>query len=476
MSASGCFLMLADDGWSVAAATALGEFERLGDRDLPPAELTALVLEFARMGNLPRRVVIGLSSRDVLCAEFSLEETGDSRQRHNLIYRLEEKLPLAAEEFSADFLGQDQLHFLGIATEIAPLRPYVDALEQSAIIVESITPTVLVGLQGFLGSKKVVEFYFCSLLWQHGNGLEYLFGTANFPFRWRQIQVDETALRRELLWDYSNTSAPKEVAAINFDESLYSALENIEKIKVRKLLADPLEIYARRLAGRILARRETPWIELRRDALAAADPWRSSRPAMTRLMAAAMAFLLCVNAALWWRTHRLNTAAESLREQQTALYQELFPGTKTPAGIRARLQSEARRLAGSTAALTARESEPQTVLPLAHAALSALRTDQNALLDDLRIGEGELTLIWRTTQNEAVTAVIEELERQCLKIEDRNTSHEEQESFWTTELRAAGKVNAGSGGKIGNELTGKSAPIDASAEKVFPTPPTREGG
>jgi hypothetical protein len=95
-----------------------------------------------RAGYHGEPVLLAIPSAWCICASIPLDGLPRRSNRAARMFRLEEKLPLAAEDVVADFIDVgDQA--LGVAARVEQLRPVVDALESNGIAVESIVPAAL---------------------------------------------------------------------------------------------------------------------------------------------------------------------------------------------------------------------------------------------------------------------------------------------------------------------------------------------
>src|SRR5687768_5808645 len=107
--ASTAFTIFAGPPWRVAAAQPSGDVQ-FHDIELPSTttpDQTAEAVAVA-LGSLGHRagneVLLALPSDWCLSAGIEISDLPKKDRRHAMLYRLEEKLPLAAEEFTADFV------------------------------------------------------------------------------------------------------------------------------------------------------------------------------------------------------------------------------------------------------------------------------------------------------------------------------------------------------------------------------------
>src|SRR5262245_35818705 len=116
------FILLADGAqWRVAAVSAPGEVEWI-DRSIDGAAAVEIVAEeiseaLSRAGYRGGGVSLLIDSANCLAASISTVDL-PRQDRRSLIYRLEEKLPLSAEEVVADFaIGDGRALGVAVRTE-----------------------------------------------------------------------------------------------------------------------------------------------------------------------------------------------------------------------------------------------------------------------------------------------------------------------------------------------------------------------
>src|SRR5437773_1319612 len=90
-------------------------------------------------------VMLALPSAWCLSAGISLEGLS-AADRAAMAFRLEEKLPLAAENFTPDFIEQGE-RALGVCVPNDRVSPLVEALERLGIVVQSVSPAAILALQ-----------------------------------------------------------------------------------------------------------------------------------------------------------------------------------------------------------------------------------------------------------------------------------------------------------------------------------------
>src|SRR5688500_17692659 len=114
----------------------------------PPAEVAdAAAAALAALGYAGGGVMLALPSAWCLCAAIRLDDLPARNNRQAMTYRLEEKLPLSAEDVVADFLPIAGAAALGVCVDKRTLAPLVQALESRGVAVEAVCPASLLAFQ-----------------------------------------------------------------------------------------------------------------------------------------------------------------------------------------------------------------------------------------------------------------------------------------------------------------------------------------
>ncbi|MBX2851917.1 MAG: hypothetical protein KTR15_09250, partial [Phycisphaeraceae bacterium] len=153
------------------------------------------------------------------------------------------------------------------------------------------------------------------------------------------------------------------------------------------------EHLAAHYAGDLLAGEAVPWIDLRRDALAAPDRYLQHQKQVGILAAAMTFFLLCVIGATYWRSAQYQEHTGEVDSELIGLYKQAMPGQRVPASgmIMSRLQSEQRRLAGiggqpnTPGASLGEALQPISALKQLHTVLTAWPSTLRYRISDMTI-------------------------------------------------------------------------------------------
>ena len=361
-------------------------------------------------------VVVAIPS--AWCLAPQLELSADGADDHkSLLFALEEKLPLAAEEIVADFVPQRQQQrsrprMLGVAAQLDVLRPLIHAIEAVGLTVQSVSALVLLAAQQEqLGGNG--KEYDAIELWPEGEQINVVTLHSGRVTAWSLVADDaHEALQREV-----------DVHALAFDQP--------PRIERREQLEDA----ATKFAKNILAGRARPWVELRRGLLASADPLRSHRRPLNVALAAAAAFLILLTGAMLVRAERYERLTRTYERQLAAEFSRVFPDWSPPANVRAVIDSEYRK---AQAQRVGGESKPahRSALRTLHEVLSRFPTQARCDVDHLTFGDGSFELQGRVRALEDVEPLASAARDAGLEVPPPFTRRGEDGS-WTVTLRGA---------------------------------------
>lgn len=297
-------------------------------------------------------ICLGLPSEMVFSAEIECPTKIPRRQKHNtMLYRLEEQLPLNAEDLTADFLPPIGGRALGLSIETRKIAGLIDALCEAGFEVSAVCPTSLLSLWSAVHEGKVQADYIL-LQTFFGPGIDVFRMTGSQPVRWYSSCEDTAAvvgcIQADLLANPVETESPEGIAMGGIDDSTISAITEATGIRLTANgEQSPLQL-ASQAAGNLIAGQAAGWVDFRRDALAPKSSWgRLARPMQT---AAVMGCILLVVLAgtFLWRGMQYDSISENYSRQQISEYQKLYKHGRVPTSIVSRLQSEAKRLAGKS--------------------------------------------------------------------------------------------------------------------------------
>lgn len=384
-----------EDSWSVARVTAKGpEIQRLEMPTAASAEDVADGVQQALhdQGYTGDAILLGLASETCQAAALRLNLQISARDHKALTYALEEKLPLSAEDFVADFLTTDprSTTTLGVAVETVEVAPLLQALEDRGIVVDSLTPTALLALQGHLESQGSDQT--CVVLWQNGQRIEWFLVEDGQPTDWRVLPADAISLRRELRVTTLNRVGPLPVVSYHLDVDLLASVSDVYELPSDQPQDTTLKNAAVTHAYRVLSGQSKSWIELRRGVLAPSDPYRAIRGVVRFTTVAVVILLIALTVSFLLRSYRYQQLAEQIQKQQGQLFAQLLPGQPVPVGIRSRLESEYVKLAGIAGQNVDLPATP-SALDTLHALLSSVPDSPHLGVLELRLDpDGQLLL------------------------------------------------------------------------------------
>ena len=324
------------------------------------------------------RVVLALSSEHWLCGTIATADLPRRGRREAMVYRFEEKLPVAAEDLAADFVESAGVA-LGVATGAAALRDLVASVAAKGVRVTEIVPLPLLALQGKPPATGVAF-----VVWQHDGEAEVIGLRDGVPRSWATLAADDGEVRLHLRLAGAGDLPP--VVELR-DASPALALElATDELDVRLATTDGLALCAVAGAAKVRAG-ERPTVDVS-PAVASLLGTRSAGTALTAALLAACLFLAVCSASLLWSASRSEAAARDAEGSLTAAYTAAFPQERVPPtpNIRRRLEIEAKRLSGGDAATTT----PTDAFDLAARTLADLPKDVRFRLFEFRVGPSEI--------------------------------------------------------------------------------------
>lgn len=348
------------------------------------ASAVAAALQEHDYGGEP--ILLALPASWCLSASLSTQGLERSGRRRALEFQLEEHLPLAAEDLVADFIDQPGEKALAVACELARLRPLIEALQSAGVSVGHACPAALLAAEVSGSAADAV-------LIEGADGQQLVELQQGRPAQWWWFADDAPALRRRLMtWadEQHAAGAAARLMRLTADEqSDDPAVQLPQRVQVNAPTQQWQDAAARR-GARILDGSASPWIEFRRDSLAAPGRWEVYRhPAAALLVAAVIAFISVFTTA-WYRAAEYRELADAHQDAQIALFKQALPEQRVPAtGVKQRLASEYRQLAGvgghADEALAADELRPVSALYQMWQVLDALPEDVRYRIVDLDV-------------------------------------------------------------------------------------------
>ena len=359
-------------------------------------------------------LIIAIPSAWCLVAQVESSPGKQGDDYKSMLFRFEEKLPLAAEEIVAGFIPQPSsqtLRALGVAARLDVLRPLIAATEAAGLAVRSVSPLVLLAAQAVgCGDGAAID------LWPEGSDVNVLACRGGRVIGWSLINAsDDAALQREV-----------DVHAMAFADQP-PRIERREK----------LESAAATFAATVLAGRARPWVELRRGPLASADSIRSHRRPLNLVLAAAAAFLMLLSGAMLLRAARYEGVAKNNERQLTDEFARVFPDwpPPPPGNVRAMIDSEFRKAQSPRNSADSNAAQGSALRTL-HDVLSRFPAQAKCDVDRLSFSDGSFELQGRVAALEDVEPLASAAREAGLEVPPAVTRRGEDGS-WTVMLRGA---------------------------------------
>jgi hypothetical protein len=299
------------------------------------ADAEAAASRLAELGHDGGPVALALPSAWCLCATVATDGLERAGRRQAMAFRLEEHLPISAEDFVADFVDQGDAA-LGVCSDRHRLTAIIAALESVGVNVGAICPAALLAAGGVARGTDRTSV----VVLADAGGWDVIAQADAGPTTWRWLGDDPAAARETAssLLTATDTDAPLLVAG---DEA--SAFDHLAL--AQRLDGAVAEIAARR-AAEVLAGDASPWVDLRRDALAAPGRGGLYRRPIAGLVVAAIVLLAAVWTVAELRGRAYLDRAREHRTAQVGAFRRALPDQRPPRSIVRRLRSEHRRLAG----------------------------------------------------------------------------------------------------------------------------------
>lgn len=446
MAKPGCILRQSNAGWHVSAASGeKSDWQALANQADGPNravndDLAAIVArktaEFVRSNGLASQVAIAVDSTTTMAARLGVSNSAETRDRRFLGYKAEELLPVAAENFEADYV-QDGQNMLCVAVSTADVLPIVEALESEGLKVQTIFPAAISALQSFLQDSATTENVDL-IAWQHDSNVEiFRIGTAKsgrlILRDWRHLtDADATSLAREvaascLRYGSEDPGQPPRVAFIGVDPAFRAAVSELTQAELQINDSVSFDEQAHIGAAKALTGKAKPWIELRRGELVAGDPHRAVRKERQWCLWAAAAFLLACATFFWMKSFQYKQHVQAIQQRQEELFREVFPQTRVPSAVASRLRSEHAKLVGARGQEAAVRLPP-SALNVLHELVTGMPEDIRWQADQIRIEDGQIDIDLDVRSIGKAGALADALQNNGFTIEPPTTEHNESDA------------------------------------------------
>ncbi len=320
-----CVIFIQEQTWRIGLAGPEGvQFVDLvipEDADVDRlADLIAESVDKAEVSEL----VLALPSAWCLCA--SIEGRPEGRGwRRELLFELEEQLPVSAEDIVGDFILLDD-RCIGVCTETSHLNSLIDAIESRGFFVGSICPAALLALQNRMKSADAREANI--MLWAAGEHIDMFMLKNGKPIAWHMIpaEPDDVATRLKML-AYSYATEQISLLGDSVGREIIercSAMPNVQLMPESEPAGD-LYHQAWDTVSQLSDGKLKPIVDLRRDALASKHQYRKIKTPLTAAVVCLVFMLMVVGGSLFWMSHQYIGHVGVLRHQLNADYKRGLP-------------------------------------------------------------------------------------------------------------------------------------------------------
>jgi hypothetical protein len=386
-------IIFADQGgWRIGVATRGG----VSVVDIPVAvdashetRTAALVDALKQLPEASHRdVLLALPSRHCLSASVATHDLPARQRKHALLYRLEEKLPIAAEELAADFIPGGNTA-LGVAVEKRTLEPIIASITAAGKRVATICPTSLLALQR-MGDEVSLEAA-SLVLWSDGAGGAELFSLVDGrPAAWFTLPDEPDDVAMHIAMMVGDNLKAATLVGFGIRADVQARLREIGLHHVTQHDAISFHDLATAAGAQILAGKREAWIDVN-DSASRRD--RGLRKATAWAAAAAIVLLASMAGALGMRAARYTALAEQYEMAQQRIFRQALPGQAMPGDVRSRLASEAQQAMRTTPdGRVNRKAAGQGLLTLRDV-MDHLPTNVRFRIYEVQLGENDFTLL-----------------------------------------------------------------------------------
>jgi hypothetical protein len=306
----------------------------------PDSRAATLAEALAAGGFGGAQAILLLPSTQCLCATIPTAGLPGRHRGQAMLYRFEEKLPVAAEDIAADFIVAAETA-LAVGIERRILDPLVYGIRSAGVRLGGACPASLLALQQWMETRNVGtgDEWFCS---PDGTGRLELFRLAEHrPVAWYVTSDDAGDVAMHVRAAGGGVTETVIACGLptEFVDRLRSAGLSVEFVE-----SQDLRQFATESARAVLANRRLPWGDLANGSRAGARArgFDATGTAGRVALAAVVVFAACLVAALFVRASRYDRLAAGYESEQRETFQRLFPDAAVPVDVRSRLASEAR--------------------------------------------------------------------------------------------------------------------------------------
>lgn len=297
-------------------------------------------------GRSPGQTVLALPSSWCLTAAINTEDLERGHRRRAMGFRLEEHLPISAEQVVADYIAYAKDEALGVAIDHDRVEPIVAALEAEGFDVRHICPAAMLATAAATERESALNATVMAS--KHEDAVIYDLVELDRakPVRWWWSADDADDIAGHLQQIASRAAGPA-VAFIGPSEARLAVVRDGVDVSWQPVRLDDADHAATEMGLKVLAEQAVPLVDLRVDRLAVANRYAVYRRPLLFAAAAVALLILSVCFAAQWRGRSYEQIERSLAQKQVDIFNATMPNQRVPSGgmIKRRLVSEQRKFA-----------------------------------------------------------------------------------------------------------------------------------
>jgi len=351
-------------------------------------------------------ILCGLRSGDVLAVSLPAE-SDVKESRESSLYELEEYVPLAAEQMTADVLKQKE-HRLAVVVENEGLERLLDGLDTAGLLIANLVPLAALACQHFSEQWKENQAVIVlgkpgvDFLFQEGKRDIFYLSEEGKPFRWYLLDDDPAILAQTLA---TEPPLPQVEPPDDSDSLLRSVMRQV---------------------AAILEGKQKPWWDLRHGALVVKSGHRLLRRSIQTVLWGGVILLaaVCFSCGYFWV--RYHSIAEAHHQKQREMFTEALPAQKLETGFRNRLESESRKMSALRENLSNFPDRVSVLVPLFHL-LESLPKETRYRFPEIRIERNRVRLNGRLQTHSDAEVIASRLQQGGFQVEPPATQQDHEQ-------------------------------------------------
>ncbi len=293
--------------------------------DLKEKPLESFVQELsghlAQYAPIPNTAVLALPDAWCLSSLIELKRWPRRHRAMAMQYVLEENLPIAVEDFVADFIPWGgNGHALGVCCEKERLIRLVRALEQCGIFISYICPMAILAVQALCEESDGTDVF----LIKGKVDINLFICEKGKPVSWSLMESDPQHLALHFLVNGMGQKDRLRVATLNVGEAIEKMLRNLPGVEIIRRFSEPMCSKALEASERIVAGKRKPWINLRKGELANTHRYENIKKSFYALTASVLLVLLALNLFFNFRAHQYGKLITDLEKNQIDIYRRIY--------------------------------------------------------------------------------------------------------------------------------------------------------